>query len=145
MTEQALLVIKKTVNEVHQDINCPYWSVILLRNIDLVLPEPLVSCSTSSSSLWHPVTDKMAILFHFFLKMSHCFHFRNEILFFVLYRCVGPELRWITHKLNKAEGLYVKLVSNSPEFTKKLNFIPYDSNLGTKQHIFKGLLTTFQI
>ena len=44
-------------------------------------------------------------------------YYRNEILFFVFYRCVnsGESLtNWIKH-----EGLYVKFVSDSPEFTHR--------------------------
>ena len=48
-------------------------------------------------------------------------YYRNEILFFGFYQCVdsGESLtNWI-----KPRGLYVKFVSDSPEFTYSLGFM----------------------
>ena len=45
------------------------------------------------------------------------FYYRNEILFFGFKSMC--KLRLITHKLNKAQRLYVEFVSDSPEFTHR--------------------------
>ena len=76
------------------------------------------------------------------------------------------KLRRITHKFNikPGEGFMLNLwvirrnlhidknqkikfphKFNIKFVTKKLNFIPYNSNFGTKQHNCKRLLTKFQI
>ena len=68
-------------------------------------------------------------------------HYRNEILFFGFYRCVNSG-ESLTNWIKPGEwfaGVYTSIK------TKKLNFIPYNSNFPTKQHICKRLLTKFQI
>ena len=62
------------------------------------------------------------------------------------------KLRRITHKLYKARrafsgfmlNLWVIRRSLHIDKNQKINFIPYNSNFGTKQHICKGLLIYFK-